>query len=444
MLKTNLDTTIKTLAKTIRFDRVSIARTTVNTSNGITTFMVTFSVVYQGNTYEYDGFARFPEISINDKIWELWLVCIYLHALNLQPLTKSMILPPKELSRHSIRFCEDLHSHNYQIWHKVLGRSGNICSYNITDYEQCQKYKIPDGIGVAMSGGKESILCFHMMEDLGYKTVPIFVDYIGRIQRREGSSMYNKLTGDGKHPVSIQSDLIDLLRLFPLEFGKHSMYLSPTIMLILMYSYNAGLRTLVVGNEYDNTCPIIEPNGVPYYGDNYEQSTVFERKLTQYLKDISINIEVFSPIYGLSETCIQYLVTKTPYLDFQESCLQPISKSGKVHSCGICSKCKRIAAIMTALGYKSPYFSSDIFSVDPNQIFNSQNGLNEAETLLYLVNHQGYNISSDIESAFHWDIFENLVDDSHPIISKRIKTYLDSRVPKSLNTIIGVSNYERS
>ena len=55
------------------------------------------------------------------------------------------------------------------------------------------------------------------------------------------------------NPVVITSNLIDFLCLLPSQYGKHSMYLSPTIMLLLMQCYCSKKDTLLVGNEYDNT-----------------------------------------------------------------------------------------------------------------------------------------------------------------------------------------------
>jgi len=358
---------------------------------------------------------------VDDKIMELWLTSIYLHALNLQPITESKILPPNGLSKQSIEFCDDLYTHNYQIWHNIFGRTTDLTN-SITNYKELPEYNIDtlDSVAVAMSGGKESILSYHIMKLLGCKVSGIFVDYVGRIKRREGQRLYNHLALSSSHNVSrIKSDLIDLLCLVPLEFGKHSMYLSPTICLILMQAYSERLSGLTVGNEYDNTCPTVQHN-VPYFGDNYEQSTVFERKISQYLKDIGINIVVFSPVYNLSETCIQWLVSKTPYLKFQESCMSPVESDGQYISCGSCAKCKRIAVMKASVGIDNT-FDPSIFQDDPNHIVNSQSGSDEIETILYLLYKRGYHINSKIQLKFHPEVFSYTIDELHPLISKNIQ-----------------------
>jgi len=413
------------------FDNVILKDTWFTHTEDTTRFYTSIEVMSNTMNQTYIGYATFPKMTIDNKIWELWLTCVYLHLLNFQPFTNSKILPPNGLNDYSILFCNDLYSHNYQIWNKIFGRNIDISEY-ISNYPEFdpKKYNIENysKVAVAMSGGKESSLAYHISVSYGLNTSGIFIDYIGKSKRREGQRMSEYLKQVGDNPVVITSNLIDFLCLLPSQYGKHSMYLSPTIMLLLMQCYCSKKDTLLVGNEYDNTCPKLE-NGTLYFGDNYEQSTVFERKLTQYLHDIGIDIQVFSPLYNLTETCIQSLLVDTSYFNYQESCLVPIKdNSNNYVSCGNCSKCKRIAAIIQSIGINTYYFDPAIFKNSSESIFNSLNGTDEAETLVYLLNQQGIYFDTSIESTYHKNVFQYNIDDMHPRICPLLSNYVISMV----------------
>jgi len=427
----DLDTIVKIMGKPIRYDSVSVVNPRVNHVDSTLIFKVDFNVVYRENTYVFNGYVEFPNTYINEQFFELLITSSYLHALNLQPITNSKISIPTELSKSSINLCNDLYSHNYQIWHNIFGRATSlkdyIHNYNeilISDYSN---FNSMNKVAVAMSGGKESTLCYQILQDLQYDTVPIFIDYNGITKRKEGQRLYNHLKNINKDPIIIHSNLIDLMNLVPSDFGKHSMYLSPTILLILAYCYNKKISGLIVGNEYDNTCPITQYD-VLYYGDNYEQSNVFERKISKYSQDLGLDILVLSPLYNLSETQIQKMLMSSEYQKFQESCLEPIWDGKNYISCQRCMKCQRIAAIQTALGYKSKYFNPSIIYKDHSKIFNSLDGIKEKETIIWLLHQQGY---VEVNGKYHDSVFKYIIDDQHPYVQNNISKYIKNMITKS-------------
>ena len=134
MHKTCIDTYVKTLGESTRFSRVCCGETSIIHRDDTTTFITSFKITVGNLTQTYTGCATFPHMIVDDKIMELWLTSIYLHALNLQPITESKILPPNGLSKQSIEFCDDLYTHNYQIWHNIFGRTTDLTN-SITNYK---------------------------------------------------------------------------------------------------------------------------------------------------------------------------------------------------------------------------------------------------------------------------------------------------------------------
>ncbi|MFA5433551.1 MAG: hypothetical protein WC319_11880, partial [Candidatus Paceibacterota bacterium] len=147
------------------FDNVILKDTWFTHTENTTSFYTSIEVISNTMNQTYIGYATFPKMTIDNKIWELWLTCVYLHLLNFQPFTNSKILPPNGLNDYSILFCNDLYSHNYQIWNKIFGRNIDISEYmsNYPEFDP-KKYNIENysEVAVAMSGGKESSLAYHI------------------------------------------------------------------------------------------------------------------------------------------------------------------------------------------------------------------------------------------------------------------------------------------
>ena len=91
---------------------------------------------------------------------------------------------------------------------------------------------------------------------------------------------------------------------------------------------------------------------LPHYDGLYDQSRYFDNTLSRYFHRKGWNISQFSVLRPLSEILIQKtLVERYPELQsLQVSCHAAHKDGNRIHPCGRCEKCRRIVAILTAMG----------------------------------------------------------------------------------------------
>lgn len=283
-----------------------------------------------------------------------------------------------------------------------------------------------DKLAVSMSGGKESGFSYSMLKKLNYGVTPLFVD--------EGRFMPSEMTYEALpwSPV-IETNIFDMFDFVAPKWGKNNLFLPIICFLELAYCNSAGIRNLVFGNEYDCTVAV-KFQGHTIYGHNFDQSTVFERKVTQYLKDIGLTMQVFSLVYNLSSSAIQRMFADSDAFNlyqYQMSCFTPkktteISDDGVAiwKPCNECDKCQRIGFQHIGMGISPDKIGlSDHAELanhkDANIIFNCEDGWEEFETLLYGLEQQGKLKASSRLPKLHDGILGISVDDLHPMILPR-------------------------
>jgi len=304
---------------------------------------------------------------------------------------------------------------------------------------QPYKYQISmdKKFSIMMSGGKESTGIYSMYHNLGKhhgsSLFAIFIDFVGKIVRRENNQMINKLTEIGHKPVVIESNIIDPLMLISTKWGCNNLFLNIITFEAAMYCHHKGIDYFNLGNEFDCTVANIV-NDKESFGQNYDQSTINERKVTKFLQEIDVDVKLFSPVYNMSETACQALLTWNDTLGLlsaQNSCVEPIEKDGKFVVCNVCDKCWRIAAIQTALGMDSElqgltYRPEELWSQKAD-VFNSLDSTKETQTLAYLLDKQGKfpRDIAKVKPKFNLVTLDFEYDKFHPhILPPEIYTYL--------------------
>src|SRR6185436_4954150 len=108
---------------------------------------------------------------------------------------------------------------------------------------------------------------------------------------------------------------------------------------------------LVVGDEFDTT-RIARRNGVRHYDGLYDQSRFFDAAVTRFLAAKGIAYQQFSLLRPLSELLVEKVLSERypALLELQVSCHAAHIRRGTVRPCGSCEKCRRVLAMLTALG----------------------------------------------------------------------------------------------
>jgi len=218
---------------------------------------------------------------------------------------------------------------------------------------------------VLSSGGKDSLLSFGLLREIGVETHPIFINESGR-HWFTALNAYRHLreTYAGTARVWTNADRVFnwMLRRLPFvrpDFARVRADIYPIrLWTVAVFLFGAlpllrrrGIGRLVIGDEYDTTVRA-NRDGIPHYDGLYDQSLFFDRALSRYLARKRYSVSQFSVLRPLSEMLIEKtLVERYPELLRQQvSCHATHLEGERVRPCGRCEKCRRIVGMLIALG----------------------------------------------------------------------------------------------
>jgi creatinine amidohydrolase/Fe(II)-dependent formamide hydrolase-like protein len=223
----------------------------------------------------------------------------------------------------------------------------------------------PSKHAVLSSGGKDSLLTFGVLRELGHEAHPIFVNESGR-HWYTALNAYRQLKVD--HPetarVWTNSDRVFawMLRHLPFVRKDFSRVRSDEypirLWTVAVFVFGAlpllrkrGIGRLLVGDEYDTTAKA-SYKGITHYSALFDQSRYFDEDLTRYYRRKDWRVCQFSILRSLSELLVEkVLVQRYPDLQrHQVSCHAAHIQVDRVRPCGQCEKCRRIVGMLKALG----------------------------------------------------------------------------------------------
>ncbi|MBN1224045.1 MAG: hypothetical protein JXB23_12430 [Candidatus Aminicenantes bacterium] len=217
---------------------------------------------------------------------------------------------------------------------------------------------------VLSSGGKDSLLSFGLLKEIGKNVHPIFINESGR-------HWYTALNGyrysAANYPetskVWTNADRLFawMLRRFPFVRQDFAQIRSDDypirLWTVAVFLFGAlpllkkrGIGRLVIGDEYDSTNRT-SYKGITHYNGLYDQSRYFDRAMTRYFFKKGWEVSQFSILRPLSELLIEKtLYERYPILQSnQVSCHAAHIEENRVYPCGKCEKCRRIVGMLKAL-----------------------------------------------------------------------------------------------
>lgn len=223
----------------------------------------------------------------------------------------------------------------------------------------------PDRVAILSSGGKDSLLTFGLMGELGYEVHPIFGNESGR-HWFTALNAYRHFSDNVPHAARVwmNSDRIFawMLRRLPFvredfadvrsdEYPIRLWTLAVFLFGVLPIVRKRGAGCVLIGDEYD-TSARSDHQGITHYNGLYDQSRYFDNALSRYYGRKSWSLSQFSVLRPLSEMLIErVLVQRYPRLfEHQTSCHATHMEGDRVHPCGKCEKCRRIVGMVIAAG----------------------------------------------------------------------------------------------
>jgi creatinine amidohydrolase/Fe(II)-dependent formamide hydrolase-like protein/7-cyano-7-deazaguanine synthase in queuosine biosynthesis len=218
---------------------------------------------------------------------------------------------------------------------------------------------------VLSSGGKDSLLSFGLLAEIGREVHPIFVNESGRHwltalnayrhfqeqvpntgrvwinSDRVFSWMLQRMPFIRKNFSAVRSDE------YPIRLWTVAVFLFSILPLVR----KRGIGRIVIGDEYDTTVRASH-HGMRHYDGLYDQSVYFDNALSRYFMRKGWSVSQFSVLRPLSELLIEkILAERYPRLQqHQISCHAAHKEGERILPCGRCEKCRRIIGMLTALG----------------------------------------------------------------------------------------------
>jgi creatinine amidohydrolase/Fe(II)-dependent formamide hydrolase-like protein len=222
----------------------------------------------------------------------------------------------------------------------------------------------PDKVAVLSSGGKDSLLTYGLLDEIGCEVHPLFVNESGG-HWFTALNAWRHFKSQVPHAAKIwtNSDRLFVWMLSHLPFiRKNHARIRADIYPVRLWTVavfifgvlplvrRRGIGRVTVGNEFDSSSRQSH-SGITHYAAVYDQSRWFDEALTRYYQRKNWNIVQFSVLRPLSELLIERVLTERyPLLrTLQMSCHSAHVENDIALPCGKCEKCRRVVGMLTAL-----------------------------------------------------------------------------------------------
>jgi hypothetical protein len=220
--------------------------------------------------------------------------------------------------------------------------------------------------GVLSSGGKDSLLTYGLLKELGANVYPLYVNESGGHWKTALTAYkYHQKTEPNTRRVWTNIDrfytfMLDHLRFirpdhrtlwhdtYPLRLCIFPFYVFS--LLPLFVEENIG--NLLLGSEFDDLRYETQYKGIQHYFGVYDQHQDFDVRMNTWFQKRAPGLYQWSALRNISGLVDQkILVQRYPILAKQQrSCHSCHIKNGKVYPCGACSKCLGILLYLLANG----------------------------------------------------------------------------------------------
>lgn len=228
-----------------------------------------------------------------------------------------------------------------------------------------QWYGNPFRHAILSSGGKDSLLSFGVLREIGQEIHPIFINESGRhwftalnAYRHFSQSVPNTsrvwTNSDRvfswmlRHIPFVREDFENIRSdEYPIRLWTVAVFLFGALPILR----KRGIGRLIIGDEFDTTTKL-SYKGITHYDGLYDQSRYFDNALTRYFHRKGWEISQFSILRPLSELLIEKILSER-YSELQRhqvSCHAAHKGGERIQPCGRCEKCRRIVGMLTAVG----------------------------------------------------------------------------------------------
>ena len=209
--------------------------------------------------------------------------------------------------------------------------------------------------GVLSSGGKESLLTYGLLNEIGCKTYPVYVNESGGHWRTAlPAYRYHKKVDSKTQRVWTNVDRFYVFMLDNLKFIRpdHREVWADTypirlcifpyyVFLLLPIFAGKKIGNLLIGSEFDDLRNTPEYLGINHYYGIYDQHQDYDFVMNKWYSKRIPGLVQWSAVRGISGLIVErILVKRYPELArYQRSCHSCHFENDEIVPCGTCSKC---------------------------------------------------------------------------------------------------------
>lgn len=236
------------------------------------------------------------------------------------------------------------------------------------------KKRLKEKAILLFSFGKDSLLTYALLNDLGVKVIPIFIKepqsiYENYHKKRLAEKFYKKIGEE--------------IEFFPLSIGRlrqvedlgwgWDIILSQYAFILVPYYFYYQTKYLFFGNE--QSCNFYLKDKEDFFVNPVFEQSVSGMQLLQDIPQLfSIKTHIGSLVEPINEIFITYILHRrySEFGQFQMSCFSEEPQAKKRRWCGVCEKCARIYIFLKALGIspeKVGFYNGDMLSLEKEKYY---------------------------------------------------------------------------
>lgn len=220
------------------------------------------------------------------------------------------------------------------------------------------------GVAVLSSGGKDSLLTYGIMKEIGAEVYPIFVNESGG-HWKTASVAHDHFKKNTSNTIRIWTTIDRFYRSMSLKVKALNdkamemwsdtypvrLFIFPVyIFSAIPYIQKFGISAVMKGDEFDDPRGFKPEFGISHYYGIYDQTQKFDQRIEEYFSQIGYNLKFYAAVRNITGFVEEkILFTRYPELaKLQRSCHSCHEENGKIVPCGRCTKCDGILLFMLA------------------------------------------------------------------------------------------------
>lgn len=227
------------------------------------------------------------------------------------------------------------------------------------DIQENKKPFVGDGsVAILSSGGKESLLTYGIMKELGANVYPVYINESGG-HWRTAKPAYDYMIKNDSNTMRVWTTVDRFYRemngkvkvlndralkmwsdTYPIQLFIFPVYIFDSIPLLREFKISYVMK----GDEFDDPRNLKPEYGIKHYYGIYDQTMAFDKKITEYFFSKSMEIVFFSALRGISGYVEERILFKRypEIARLQRSCHSCHYENGDIVPCGKCSKCNGV------------------------------------------------------------------------------------------------------